>query len=644
MKTDDSSDAVDKRRAAPVVSSGWVRPERVIMGCMIVRLALMSWLAISTAAAAPPSAAKNSGTRPSYYRADGRRVFLDAAAEGWTLVIRAPGEPRPILLEDQLIVRTEREGGLPDAALAGLDLRVVRPMRGLDYTWLLRAPDARSAVRACAELVEAGLVIWAVPDFVVPVQLHHQPDDPLYELQWHLEDQLGHDIAAEGAWDITTGDPQVIVAVIDTGVDMDHPDLDPTRMVAPRNEISDSDDSSPTSLAIDSHGTACMGLVAADMDNGLGVTGVCPSCGWMPVRVFGRGAIMNLSAISEGIAWAVDNGAWILSNSWGIGQELIDQGIDVVPVQDAVRYAVTNGRGGKGCVVLFASGNGDSDLNAQPIGPDELPAMEETIAVGGCDHLGVVAKYSDYGPCVSVVAPTWSGYPGEPRIATTDTSGDAGSNKQGENYRTDPDQNDFSTGWPEPDSAGDYTSRFTGTSAATPITAGVAALVLSVNPDLTWREVCDILRSTAGKVGQQAMDPRVQARYDEDGHDDHYGHGRVQAERAVAVALFGTDLPNGEECWLDLNCQGDCVIDPALEEGLVCARPCEIQEACDQGQVCLEGHCHREPDGGDDEVVITGGCGCGTDRPGESPWLVLMCSGCLLVAWRWVFLGKQSGV
>ena len=119
--------------------------------------------------------------------------------------------------------------------------------------------------------------------------------------------------------------------------------------------------------------------------------------------------------------------------------QTVDQGgFDMALLYEAVRHATTNGRGGKGCLVLFAAGNGDGDLNATPIGPDELPAMDETLAIGGCDHTGRVARYSDYGPCVSVVAPTWSGWSGDPKIVTTDTSGNAGYNKAGEFYVSEP--------------------------------------------------------------------------------------------------------------------------------------------------------------------------------------------------------------
>ncbi len=547
-------------------------------------------------------AAPAAGGRLSYFRHDGRRVSIEPVRRAGKLVIPIPGR-RPVIIGRDVIVRL-RPGDDP-RSLPPTGLTPIRRIRGLDNTWLLSAPDEPSAVRACAAVFESKRAVWAVPDFSVPIELMHTPDDPLYPEQWHLKSPRGQDIAAEDAWDITRGDPQVVVAVLDTGVGV-HPDLDPARMLKPRNILTGTDDATPSNLAIDAHGTACMGLVAATADNQTGVSGVCPRCSGMPVRIFDDFAQMaTISEIAEGIGYATDEGAWVISNSWGIGQELIDQGgIDMTPLYEAVRHAVESGRAGKGCVVLFAAGNGDADLNAQPIGSDELPAMDETIAVGACGHDGYVARYSDYGSCVSVLTPSWSGQSGDPKILTLDTAGDAGYNKAGEHYKSEPGQGDVSTGASEPDAEGDYTRYFGGTSAATPIAAGVAALVLSANPDLDYHQVRDILQSTAEKVGDIEYI---------DGRDDHYGYGRVHALRAVAVAKYGRDNIDGEPCVLDLNCAGVCRTDQPDAGQPACATTCAQPEDCPEDQDCLSGYCGPELP----EPVIEGGCGCKTPVRGE---------------------------
>jgi subtilisin family serine protease len=383
-------------------------------------------------------------------------------------------------------------------------------------------------------------------------------------------------------------------------------------MVAPRNTIADIDDPAPNNTVIDAHGTACAGLIVATQNNAIGVSGVCPLCSWMPVRLLDGCFLMSqLSEIAEGLYWAIDNGAWVMTNSWFISQAAIDGGVDITPMKDAIREAVTNGRGGKGAVVLFATGNGN-----RPIGPDELSAMDETLAIGGCGHDGFLFVDSDYGPYVSVVAPTWSGRRGDPRIVTLDVSGDPGYNRGGDRWNYNDQCEESRTGDLQPDEDGNYTAYFGGTSAATPNAAGVAALVLSVNPDLTWQEVRDILQSTADKIGE--------VEYDQNGHHDHYGHGRVNAERAVAVALYGRDNPDGKICRLDLNCESECLHDPPVGEGPVCMTACATTPECGDLRICLEGYCYPEflllleDDECEPEPRVKGSC---AHSRGDSVWL-----------------------
>ncbi len=561
-----------------------------------------------------------------YTRVDGRSVELAAVQRAGRWWLAAAG-PRPVELTARLLVRPPADPEWSPDRLRRYGLRPQRRLGGRSPLWLFEADDPPAALQACAALVADEQVRWAVPDFRLPAELLHTASDPLAGEQWHLARPDGGHIGAETAWDWTTGAAEVVIAVIDTGVDTSHPDLAAARMVPGYDAVTGSADPSPSPLAIDHHGTACMGLAVAALDNDEGGAGVCPDCGWMAVRVFERGGYMNLSALVDGMMWAVDHGAWVLSNSWGIGQELVDSGVDVGPVREAVRYAVEQGRGGLGCAVLFATGNGNAEYEAQPIGTDELPAMAQTIAVGGCGPDGVVATYSDYGPAVSLLAPTWSGLAEAPRITSTDTAGAAGANQDGVNHRTDPGGQDVATGWPEPDAAGDYTRYFGGTSAATPIAAGVAGLVLAADPELDWRGVKDLLEQTAVQVGTEAEPPRVAAAYDAGGRDPRYGHGRVDAGRAVAAALFGRDQPDGQPCGLDLNCRGDCLREPAFGPEPTCASPCAGRADCERRHFCHAGHCYP-----DSTVELHGGCG----RPASagSPVAALALLGLLLLRWR----------
>ncbi len=186
------------------------------------------------------------------------------------------------------------------------------------------------------------------------------------------------------------------------------------------------------------------------------------------------------------IDWAWINGADVINCSWG------DQSIFDGPyITDAVNRAVTQGRGGKGCVVVVSAGN--EGVNAVSF-PARLPNV---IAVGAVDKNGLVCDYSNEGSELDVVAPSGkTGMKGD--VYTTDIAGDDG-------Y----------------ESPGDYTSSFGGTSAAAPQVSGIAALILSLNPDLEYDEVPGIITSTADRLIR----------------NNQYGYGLVDAHKAVSQTL-----------------------------------------------------------------------------------------------------------
>jgi len=251
-----------------------------------------------------------------YYRHDGRQVSPRIGFNGENWVLDRGGNHRPVIITNRILVKFKPGVDIDRQALPPNGLEKVSVLRGMHPIWVLRTRRPIDALEACANLVESGLASWAVPDYLVPAELLFIPDDALYPDQWHLGGQGHENISAEDAWDISTGDAHVVIAILDTGVDTSHPDLDPERMVSGYDAVHDDDDPSPSSKAIDHHGTACAGLAAASGNNSIGVSGVCPGCSWMAVRVFDEGGYMALSALSGGILWAVDHGAWVLSNSW----------------------------------------------------------------------------------------------------------------------------------------------------------------------------------------------------------------------------------------------------------------------------------------------------------------------------------------
>jgi subtilisin-like proprotein convertase family protein len=243
---------------------------------------------------------------------------------------------------------------------------------------------------------------------------------------------------------------------------------------------------------------------------------------------------------------ALEQGASVISCSWGASAVYFPLSLRQ---KAAISRAVTTGRNGKGCVVLFAAGNANRPIKGtvyERNWPENLlqgntdwlsgfPLHPDVIAVAACTSLNKKAAYSNWGTNVALCAPSNNAPPGltfegrgflntQPaiatslqgrRILTTDQVGDAG---------FDPT---------------DFTNSFGGTSSATPIVAGVAALVLSANPDLTAQQVKLILEETADKIVDYDPDPQLGMRegtYDSNGHSQWFGYGKVNAAKAVQAA------------------------------------------------------------------------------------------------------------
>jgi len=177
----------------------------------------------------------------------------------------------------------------------------------------------------------------------------------------------------------------------------------------------------------------------------------------------------------------------------------------------AIEYAITKGRGGKGCAIVWAAGNGNESVDN-----DGYASNPNVIAVAACNDKGKRSVYSDKGRAVWCSFPSNDGIPSlTPGIWTTDLSGKPG-------------YNDGNT--KKGDAAGNYTNSFGGTSSAAPGAAGVSALVLSKNPQLRWNEVKDILKRSCDRIDAAG------GGYDQSKHSKKYGYGRLNAKKAVDLA------------------------------------------------------------------------------------------------------------
>ena len=438
-----------------------------------------------------------------------------ASAKNVKRAIRAfkNGSQPPIVETDEILVRFKsgvsieraRQLALSVGAELGEAIGASSPNGFHAYVHTnTTAMDAANALHHKSE------VQWSQPNFIWPVKKAFAPSDPLFAQQWHLRNsgqnggKPGADIKAVPAWNITLGSPAITIAVIDTGIDIDHEDLR-GRIVSPRDVIGNDADPRPDNLTTENHGTAIAGLIAATANNRLGGVGVAPYCKIMPIRLIAPGRTFADEA--EAFRWAANRGADVINNSWEPEAPLTTLP-DVT--RDAINYATTTGRGGKGCVVVFAAGNGNVNVST-----NVYASYSRVLAVGSSNNQDLKSGFSNFGAALDLVAPggenTFSG-----GLTTTDVSGPRG-------YTPGEYVTNF-----------DGAQDFAGTSAASAIASGVAALVLSRDPSLTYTAVYQRLQQTADKID------KANAKYDPvTGHSDLYGAGRINALRALQATAPG---------------------------------------------------------------------------------------------------------
>lgn len=402
-----------------------------------------------------------------------------------------------------------RENGLEMPKINEFDAKILK----------IKVPDNRMgrALEVAEELTASGRLLFAEVDFML-VMTPFNTNDPLRPAQWSQTNTGSYwngsnwvnvgvndaDMDVTETWSITKGSSTIRVAVIDDGVQTNHPDL-AANMLSGYDAIGQGTGGNPTGN--DLHGTACAGIIAATGNNNLGLVGNAYQCKIIPVRVAYTPPGQNnwystASGMANGINWAWQTaGAAVLSNSWGAPQSSS-------VINSAITNAVVNGRNGKGSLVFFATGNDDVSTVSFPA------RYADAIAVGAsnmCDTRkrkttscdGETNWGSNYGTGIDVVAPGV-------KIVTTDLTGPAGANN------------------------GDYNLFFNGTSSACPNAASVGALILSVNNNLTYAQARALLESTCEKVGGYS--------YSSNGNQPNgswnieMGYGRINAKNACQAA------------------------------------------------------------------------------------------------------------
>jgi len=431
---------------------------------------------------------------------------------GRVLVDENTGEP--VLYTENLFIKfvddKKRDECLEVLREAGLSVKQELPYATNAFFTAAPEGSGQAVFDIANELLRREDVDYCNPELV-----RRLAQRAIFPQQWHLKTTTigGQWVSAsanvEAAHAITEGEGTTI-AIIDTGTDMDHDEFSgPGKLVAPRDTTASDADPRPGGRD-ENHGTACAGVACAD--GRFGASGVAPLAKLMPIRMMSQ---LGSQGEANAFYWAAENGADVISCSWGPADGRWWDPNDplhdtVVPLPDSTRlaldYAVTRGREGKGCVVLFAAGNGNESVDN-----DGYASYGGVLAVAASNDRSVRSVYSDFGDAVFCAFPSNDfEFPEEdrpapltPGIWTTDRTGRTG-------YSDD-----------------DYTNSFGGTSSACPGAAGVAALVLSCNPSLTRDEVKDVLRRSCEQI-----DPGG-GEYDEQGHSRLYGYGRLDAESAV---------------------------------------------------------------------------------------------------------------
>jgi subtilisin family serine protease len=381
---------------------------------------------------------------------------------------------------------------------------------GLDRIYTIIVPDGTDILTVVNAYTHDSHVVYAEPDYLG--RGFAVPNDPSYKLQWGLHNngsnppghpgKAGADIHAPQAWDIQKGSSSVIVAVLDTGVDWDHPDLS-ARIWSNTDETSgngiDDDhngyiddirgwdfannDNNP--MDDNGHGTVNAGIIGADTNNGVGIAGVDWHCRLMPIKVLDETNWGLYSWWASGLQYAADNGAKVISMS--MGGSASDS-----TLKAAVDYAY-----GLNCVICVSMGNDNSNTVYYPA------AYPNVIAVGAVDTddtrcvppdwqpFGMQFGGSNYGSHIDVVAPgNWI----------------------------------YSTVW------NDNYQYWAGTSMAAPYVSGLAALLFAQVPSLTNAQIYHIITSTANdQVGKPSEDTL--------GWDQYYGYGRINAQQALTYCI-----------------------------------------------------------------------------------------------------------
>lgn len=458
-----------------------------------------------------------------------------------------------VLLPLEIIVEFHQKLSGSDIAkiLAQYDVSILRkPLKYLPNQYVLSLAAGKDGVAALVtNLSSNAYVNYAHPNYwKIATTFDVVPFDPLFGNQWHHRNTgqggglVDADADTSWAWDFGLGDSDVVIAVADTGFDMDHEDLEDNLYINPAevagNGIDDDgngfvddvsgwdftgNDNNPEAQGTENHGTAVSGVALARSDNVIGVAGSCPQCSWMPLRIAspfisdaGMISLFNYVAIMD-----VD----IMNNSWGYTST-------AATVSAGLTTAINNAANA-GVMIFFAAGNGNSSGWCG----GSFPSLNASVvAVSSSTNLDQKVTESAWGSCIDILTPSHRGYNapfmGTLNVTTTDREGTAGYNST-----------NLVTGCPSAETAdNNYTNCFGGTSSASPFTAGIAGLIKSADSSLNRTQIQQIIQDTADKIVPSTANYNDNTGYSS---ANTHAYGRINAYEATRVAASNANGGRG---------------------------------------------------------------------------------------------------
>ncbi|MDX1957289.1 MAG: S8 family serine peptidase [Leptospiraceae bacterium] len=378
------------------------------------------------------------------------------------------------------------------------------------------------------------------------------PTDALYTDQWHLNNtgSISGSVAGEDAkvlpvWSANNKGDDVVIAVVDDGLETSHEDLGQNiSSVLGYNYITNTTDANHK-FSNSGHGTAVAGVAAARDLNGVGVRGAAP-CAKLVGRNILEQSTIPTTVESDAMTKDIDK-IFISNNSWGAPDNTGIYAPSNSTWRDAIDTGIAKGRNAKGALYMWAAGNGSQPCFPTGCSSGAIPASTQidnsnhdgqanyhgVLAIGGIGINGKKAAYSEEGANLWVVAHTQgndtSAY--TKAITTTDPIGDRGFNSSNPEICSDCTTNYSNR---------NYSNSFNGTSSATPLAAGVVALLLKAYPDLSWRDVREILAKSARKNDSTDTDWSTNTAGYNINHK--YGFGAIDANNAITVAKTWTKI------------------------------------------------------------------------------------------------------